>query len=217
MKIENIFSMKLGVICLLCVTFLLSDIVEGFYFTIPPGQRMCFYEELSYETHPVFIHYNVPDLPGSGTVTFTVYDPLGNEKTGMASGKKEDTLSFTSFFVEGLTGAYAICASVPDATIAVQMYLAIDTVKPQDTDEGMAGRTLIDGYTNKMRHLNRQIETIMQEAEYFEARHNRFEMTSQSTYSRLVWWGFVHVALLLGSTVWQVLHLKSFFRQKKLV
>lgn len=51
----------------------------------------------------------------------------------------------------------------------------------------------------------------------FQVREERFRYTSESTNLRVFWWSIVQVLALIVIGIWQSLHMKSFFINKKLV
>lgn len=50
-----------------------------------------------------------------------------------------------------------------------------------------------------------------------QEREIAFRNTSESTNARVMWWSLVSIVLVVGSGLYQVAHLRSFFRKKKLV
>ncbi|KAM5217616.1 transmembrane emp24 domain-containing protein 9-like isoform 2-T2 [Hipposideros larvatus] len=48
-------------------------------------------------------------------------------------------------------------------------------------------------------------------------REERFRLTSESTNRRVLWWSVLQTLILVATGIWQMRHLKSFFKAKKLV
>lgn len=48
-------------------------------------------------------------------------------------------------------------------------------------------------------------------------REERFRQTSESTNRRVLWWSILQTLILVATGIWQMQHLKSFFKAKKLV
>lgn len=57
----------------------------------------------------------------------------------------------------------------------------------------------------------------MREQAYQKEREVAFRRTSESTHARVQWWSLLQTGVLLVSGVWQIQHLKAFFRGKKIV
>ncbi|RLN36580.1 hypothetical protein BBJ28_00021817, partial [Nothophytophthora sp. Chile5] len=52
---------------------------------------------------------------------------------------------------------------------------------------------------------------------YMREREAAMRDTNESTNSRVLWFSFFSIVVLLGMGVWQVLYLKKFFKSKKLI
>lgn len=57
----------------------------------------------------------------------------------------------------------------------------------------------------------------MKEQAYQREREVAFRRTSESTHARVQWWSVLQTVVLVGAGVWQIQHLKAFFRGKKIV
>ncbi|XP_072804300.1 transmembrane emp24 domain-containing protein 9-like [Vicugna pacos] len=68
-----------------------------------------------------------------------------------------------------------------------------------------------------IQQLVEQVEKIQKEQEHQRWREERFRQTSESTNQRVLWWSILQTLILVATGVWQMLHLKSFFKAKKLV
>uniref|UniRef100_A0A8D0NAS1 Transmembrane emp24 domain-containing protein 9 n=3 Tax=Sus scrofa TaxID=9823 RepID=A0A8D0NAS1_PIG len=69
----------------------------------------------------------------------------------------------------------------------------------------------------RIQQLVEQVEKIQKEQEYQRWREERFRQTSESTNQRVLWWSILQTFILVATGIWQMLHLKSFFKAKKLV
>nr|XP_025721882.1 transmembrane emp24 domain-containing protein 9-like [Callorhinus ursinus] len=69
----------------------------------------------------------------------------------------------------------------------------------------------------RVQQLVEQVELIQKEQEYQRWREERFRQTSESTNQRVLWWSILQTFILVATGVWQMQHLKSFFKAKKLV
>ncbi len=69
----------------------------------------------------------------------------------------------------------------------------------------------------KVRKLYDRAENVASEQRYFKSREARFRDTSESTNTRVLWFSIVQISILLLTALWQITHLKSFFKKKKLV
>uniref|UniRef100_A0A8C4M6N5 GOLD domain-containing protein n=1 Tax=Equus asinus TaxID=9793 RepID=A0A8C4M6N5_EQUAS len=69
----------------------------------------------------------------------------------------------------------------------------------------------------RVQQLVEQVEQIQKEQEYQRWREERFRQTSESTNQRVLWWSILQTFILVAIGIWQMQHLKSFFKAKKLV
>nr|XP_014585830.1 transmembrane emp24 domain-containing protein 9 [Equus caballus] len=69
----------------------------------------------------------------------------------------------------------------------------------------------------RVQQLVEQVEQIQKEQEYQRWREERFRQTSESTNQRVLWWSILQTLILVAIGIWQMQHLKSFFKAKKLV
>jgi hypothetical protein len=69
----------------------------------------------------------------------------------------------------------------------------------------------------ELRRLNDKIRDISKEQSYQREREVAFRDTSESTNARVLGWSLAQTVVMVVSAVWQILHLKAFFRHKKVV
>jgi len=69
----------------------------------------------------------------------------------------------------------------------------------------------------EVRRLVDRVRDIRAEQNYQRSREVEFRDTSESTNSRVVWWSILQTVILVATGLWQVTHLKQFFKAKKLV
>lgn len=60
-------------------------------------------------------------------------------------------------------------------------------------------------------------EDILEEFKYMERRERRMRKTADSTNTRVRYFSYLSILVLLGVTLIQVLYLQSYFRKKKLM
>ncbi|XP_029798169.1 transmembrane emp24 domain-containing protein 9-like isoform X2 [Suricata suricatta] len=65
---------------------------------------------------------------------------------------------------------------------------------------------------DKLTQLHLRIQQLVE-----QWREERFRQTSESTNQRVLWWSILQTLILVATGVWQMQHLKSFFKAKKLV
>ncbi|XP_026932688.1 transmembrane emp24 domain-containing protein 9-like isoform X2 [Acinonyx jubatus] len=65
---------------------------------------------------------------------------------------------------------------------------------------------------DKLTQLHLRVQQLVE-----QWREERFRQTSESTNQRVLWWSILQTFILVATGVWQMQHLKSFFKAKKLV
>lgn len=75
----------------------------------------------------------------------------------------------------------------------------------------------VDDLTRRVQSLNKKLEEIHLEQELMREREAVFRDQSEATNSRVVKWTLVQLFVLIGTCVYQLRHLKSFFVKQKIV
>ncbi|KAJ8575896.1 hypothetical protein ON010_g3320 [Phytophthora cinnamomi] len=69
----------------------------------------------------------------------------------------------------------------------------------------------------ELRKMEDTVDEIHREMLYMREREATMRNTNESTNSRVLWFSFFSIVVLLGMGVWQVMYLKKFFKSKKLI
>ncbi|TYJ54059.1 endoplasmic reticulum vesicle protein 25 [Cryptococcus floricola] len=69
----------------------------------------------------------------------------------------------------------------------------------------------------EMRKLEASAREIVQEMGYLQKREMRMRDTNESTNGRVKWFSILIILATIGLGVWQLLHLRSFFKRKYLI
>jgi p24 family protein alpha len=69
----------------------------------------------------------------------------------------------------------------------------------------------------EIRRLSDKIRDLRAEQNFQKTRELAFRDTSESTNTRVVWWSIIQTLILVLAGLWQITHLKNFFKAKKLV
>ena len=68
----------------------------------------------------------------------------------------------------------------------------------------------------EMRRLNDKLKDLGKEQLYQRERELAFRATSESTAGRVKWWSIFQTAVMLGAGLWQIYHLRTFLKSKKI-
>lgn len=75
----------------------------------------------------------------------------------------------------------------------------------------------VENLTKRVNYLYDQLNKIHWEQEQMREREAAFRDQSESTNSRVIKWSIVQLVVLVGTCVYQLRHLKSFFVKQKIV
>ncbi|TDL25247.1 hypothetical protein BD410DRAFT_785129 [Rickenella mellea] len=81
----------------------------------------------------------------------------------------------------------------------------------------IANQESLSALETEMRKLEGIVKEIVDEMDYLKSREERFTGTNESTNTRVTNFGFFTFLALLALGVWQIFHLRSFFKRKYLI
>jgi len=200
----------------------------GIYFVLEEGQTRCFLEEVPKDTL-VLGKYRTEEWIGTQAITppgsakpnvgikVTVTDPEGNlflQREMNPDGR----FAFTS----QLGGEHKICIQTNTsrwfgAKQKVKFHLDMEKGESATDYEEIAKQEHLSAIEVSVRKLIDRVKDIRAEQDYQRKREATFRNTSESTNSRVTWWSIIQTSILVLTGLWQITHLKSFFRAKKLV
>jgi len=145
-------------------------------------------------------------------------DPSGSHVLQRVMGS-EGRFAFTS----QAAGEHKMCFQTNTTTgwfgqkRKLKFHLDIETGESATDYEDIAKQEHLNALEVEVRKLNDRIKDIRAEQNYQRTREAVFRDTSESTNSRVVWWSVIQTCILVGAGLWQIRHLKNFFKTKKLV
>lgn len=207
------------------LTFYIVSQSDALYFHIGETDKRCFIEEVPDETL-LLMHYKLQlHDPSTGGFMETapglamhvdIRDPddkLILSKVYAAEGK----VAMTSH----KPGEHVICLQSNSTRwfSGGQLRVHLDIkIGEHAMDYGeIAEKEKYNQLQLRIRQLQQQVEQITKELNYQRYREERFRETSESTSSRVLYWGFTQ-AIVVGLVAFlQSYHLRNFFEAKKLV
>lgn len=204
---------------------LLAPFVAAIKFTLPPGRvpaPKCIWNAV--HTHAlVIVTANVSPGPGQ-RVDIEIIDstPQRNIYLSKRDINGETRLAVTAH-AEGDVGVCLRNWLSPDVkiTMAQNMSRTVDL----DIDIGVdavdynaiANQESLSGLETEMRKLEGVVKEIEDELEYLKKREERFAITNLSTNRRVQNFAWFTLFSLIGLGVWQIFHLRAFFKRKYLI
>lgn len=217
--------MKTSAVALLALALTLALLVQSsaamLFFYLPTNREQCFqYEAVRYsfeQSVRIDAHYKVRSTVTEGTqITAYIKNPsrvlLSSE---VLNNDDRDQFHFSAT----MSGSYQVCLLLQGTTNPVSMEMNIESERDPSALSTSSGKlsASMQEYNTKIGTVQNYIAAAMQEAEHLSERQDRFDGTVESTYSRVVWFTIINLVVMVSAGVWQVLHLKSFFKEKKIV
>ncbi|KAH8103014.1 emp24/gp25L/p24 family/GOLD-domain-containing protein [Cristinia sonorae] len=81
----------------------------------------------------------------------------------------------------------------------------------------IANQESLSGLETEMRKLEGVVKEIVDEMDYLKKREERFQKTNLSTNTRVQNFAWFTLFALIGLGVWQIFHLRAFFKRKYLI
>jgi len=203
---------------------------SAIYFVLEEGEMRCFLEEVPKDTlvlgkyraedatQPTPVQFmNQQPNPSQVGVTLTVTDADGVVVL-TRDMQPQGRFAFTS----QSAGEHKICFNTNTTKWfgtrqKVKFHLDMETGEQAIDYDELAKQEHLGALEIKIRRLTDRIRDIRSEQNYQRGREATFRDTSESTNTRVVWWSILQTAILVGAGLWQISHLKHFFKTKKLV
>jgi hypothetical protein len=193
------------------VLMCLATPTAAFHFFLPVGHPLCFIHEASPEPETVIAHY----LSGSGRGVLTV-NVLGPAKEAVHHEVLKIASESNFHFQISQQGRYDVCLNWQGEGSVKSLQMEIDVVASVDQNYRQPGASSSE-YLAVTQDLTPLVNHAATETTYLTARQTRFEETASNTHGRVLLFVGVNFVVMIGAGAWQVLHLRSFFKQKKLV
>lgn len=198
---------------------------NALHFYLKTNEQRCFFEELPQETLVVAKvealeydeHTNSYFTNKEVKLEYTVSETFDNDHkvVNQKAGYKGE-IPFTSLG----TGEHKFCIRpvYHDGTknkkhrifFDIAIGSAHEYIDSKSTNQ-------VDQLTSRINTLNKKLEQINFEQEQIREREAIFRDQSESTNSKVVFWTIIQLAVLIGTCLYQLKHLKSFFVKQKIV
>eukprot|EP01059_Diplonema_ambulator_P022097 TRINITY_DN368_c0_g1_i4.p1 TRINITY_DN368_c0_g1~~TRINITY_DN368_c0_g1_i4.p1 ORF type:complete len:208 (+),score=54.31 TRINITY_DN368_c0_g1_i4:73-696(+) len=192
-------------------------VAEGFTFTLAARDYKCFHEELphdydfggSWSATPGYTQFI--DVRGTNPQGTGVYEDKGLDKgqyflTTTSAG--DHTVCFYNRLIQG---------SVYQPTLSRDITFEIfEGAKSHDYDQ-IAKVEHLKPIEVNLRMMEDTVRAIHAEYQYFKEREHEMRDTSESTNSRAMWITMTSMTSFFLFGMWQVSHMKKYFREKKLI
>lgn len=156
------------------------------------------------------------EVLGKSGVSVVITDPLVKYlKQDANVDTSSDDIHKFSFHADA-AGSYSVCFYNSQETSARVMLDFKHGVEAKDYTE-VAKREHLMPVERELRKMEDAVDEIHREMLYMREREAAMRSTNESTNSRVLWFSFLSIGVLLAMGVWQVMYLKKFFKSKKLI
>ncbi|DAZ94798.1 TPA: hypothetical protein N0F65_002411 [Lagenidium giganteum] len=193
-----------------------TDGTAGVQFDVRRRAEKCLSDEVA-QGSLVVIHYNVIGTQqGKSGVSIVITDPLRKYlKQDSNIDTSSDDIHKFSFHADA-GGSYSVCFfNSNDNPVRVMLDFK-HGVEAKDYTE-VAKREHLMPVEKELRKMEDTVDEIHREMLYMREREAAMRSTNESTNSRVLWFSFLSIVVLLAMGVWQVFYLKKFFKSKKLI
>ena len=222
-------------VALLVTVFCLQQ-TNGLFFYLREGQTKCFLEDLPKDT-VVIVQVDATDLREGAIIAGDTKNDIYRRKNAdtqaigivgqITTGKEvvvEQTVAAKGrfAFTSQTPGEYSICLRTNSShwfgsgSIRLDVNLQVGDANTNDYEEIKALEQLSD-LEVLIRRLNDRVVDIRKEQAYYRYREEKLRDESELANSNVMWFSLLQTFVLLASGMWQIFHLKSFFKAKKMV
>jgi len=190
-----------------------------------PSEMRCVGQELDEEDQALFalsaasVHRTTKDGQKQ-TLLATITDPEGgtiisNEKIAIGARPREIKETI------GVRGVYELCFELQGGTTPVRAFFHIDfkSVNAPGSLESVRKVTKgdIPSLEQHLKTAEMSMNDISKEIEFARQQELSLKEAQDVTTERIQWFGILSMAILLGTSLYQLLYLRSFFASKKLL
>eukprot|EP01032_Pedospumella_encystans_P016273 gene16273-18571_t len=202
----------------LYLVFCAISLSSGLQFDVRPRELRCVGTELDrFETVIFATSASTPTiLKKKQKLTLTVTDPDENtifdEKISIGVKSKE-----LEHKVEK-RGVYQMCYELHDGLTPVRVFFHVD-YKPKTAGEGgrKVGKDDMSTLSAQLDVLSERIRDISREIEHARKQEIDMKQAGEATTWSVQWFSIMSIVILLATSLWQIIYLRTFFVSKKLL
>lgn len=193
---------------LLALLCLLAAAAQGFVFQLPGGADECFEEMVRASDH-VSGQWEVS--LGAVLHTVKVLNPSGEEVHSVTA---EQSGSFDYYATD--EGAYSVCFSNAGEVASKEVHAQLVVGEPPDLIQ-LAKTEHLSPIEERIKNLHESMIMLRDMQDQIRAQDEAQYKMTRSTRSWLLYLTCIEAAVLVATSSWQILYLKSFFEVKRIV
>lgn len=203
--------------CVVVVSLTCASLADAFAFDLPAKSYRCFTEELP---TGVELKIQFAALPGYAQfIDVKLSDPHSKV---LWEESAADKATFAETIVLG--GDYALCfysRMVPGTKFQEGMKRVINLEVLTGTEthdyQSLATKEHLKPLEVNLRIMEDTVRSLHQEYTYYKEREEAMRDTNEHLNAKVMWVTIVLMSLIVVFSLWQVRHLKSYFRKKRMI
>ncbi|PCH35096.1 hypothetical protein WOLCODRAFT_139738 [Wolfiporia cocos MD-104 SS10] len=137
----------------------------------------------------------------------------GEKRFAVTAHSEEDVGVCFRNYIEPSTQGGPVEAKPRSRVIDLDIDIGADAVDYN----AIANQESLSGLETEMRKLEGVVKEIVEEMDYLKTREERFQSTNMSTNIRVQNFAWFTIFSLIGLGLWQIFHLRAFFKRKYLI
>jgi len=205
----------------LVVATLLLAAVNAVYFTITTERNKCFTFEQPKDT-PIVFSYEI--LDAEHEVQFTLYYGSLAVDELLIMRKEFHRATGHVDFTSDNDGAYSVCvqqlrATYPDGQERVPTRMRLSIIYGYDTEyyEKLQKKQHFEAVNLEVHKLNDMMSMALNEADFMKHKEVEYHDSTERMNTAGLWWPMGQIGILVIMGIFQVQHLKSFFKNHKII
>jgi len=200
---------------LACLVSSTVSLDSNLYFYVTENVPKCFTEDLPADT--IILGSYKHETSSVKPAFVRVYDPVANQ----VYEEKADKVGRFAHHAS-VSGSHKICiesdgSSWPTTDKTAKFHLKLEIHGSMEISEDTAKKEHFSKLEMEIQELQDKVDLVLRDIEYSKQKESHFRDQSERINGHIFWWSTIQSILLILSGLWQIIHLKEFFRAKKLV
>lgn len=206
-------------VLILLVTIFVN--IQGVYFTVTTDRKKCFTFEQPKDT-PIVFSYEI--LDAEHEVSFSLYYGSLAVEELLIMRKEFHRATGHVDFISDNDGAYSVCAqqlraTYPDGQTSIPTRMRLSIIYGYDTEyyEKLQQKEHFEAVNMEVHKLNDMMSMTLNEADYQKHKEVEYHEQTERMNTAALWWPMAQIGILVVMGVFQVQHLKNFFKNHKII
>ena len=196
------------------------DVADAMQMRLHRNKETCIAHLSEHQGEEIVVHYSAQRLNTNGFLdaVVKVKDTKKIIQRQELSTKHLEMFTFVSPTVAWFLICFTNHEPPEEDSNPFHLYVRVESMQPSATDDDEYDVPItLDDYGPKFSAVHWQLKALRDNTEVLEHRQTEFEHTASNTYGRVLLMTIINAGVLVGAAIWQTVHLRQFFREKKVV